>query len=58
MANKIECPLMGELIDEGTCFDIHMVIEDGAPSWTAPEKAVKNPKLKEICLKCPNHRND
>lgn len=58
MDNKIQCLLMGEFIEEGTCFDIHMVIEEGAPKWTAPEKAVNNPNLKEICLKCPSHRND
>lgn len=58
MKNKINCPLMEDFIDEGTCFDIHMVIEDGAPKWTAPEKAMNNLNFKEICLKCPNHRED
>ena len=55
---KINCPLMDGEIDEGICFDIHMVVEEMAPEWTAPEKAVRTPGYKDICLKCPNHRDD
>lgn len=55
---KIKCPLMDGEIDDGICFDIHMVVDGMAPEWTAPKKAVKIPGYKEICLKCPNHRED
>lgn len=55
---KINCPLMDEEIDDVICFDIHMVVEEMAPEWTAPEKAVRMPGYKAICLKCPNHRED
>lgn len=55
---KVNCPLMDGDIDDGICFDIHMVVEDMAPKSTAPEKAVQTPGYKDICLKCPNHRDD
>lgn len=55
---KINCPLMGEPVDDGICFDIHMVVEGCAPEYTAPKKAVQTPGYKDICLKCKNHRND
>lgn len=55
---KIDCPLMGESIDDVVCFDIHMVVEGGAPDFTAPEKAVQTPGFRDICLNCPNHRDD
>lgn len=55
---KVNCPLMGDRIDDGICFDIHMVVEGMAPESTAPEKAVRVPGYKDICLKCPNHRED
>lgn len=55
---KIKCPLMGESIDDAVCFDIHMVVDGGAPEFTAPEKAIQTPRFREICLKCPNHRED
>lgn len=54
----VNCPLMGENIDDGICFDIHMVVEGGAPEFTAPQKAVQTPGYREICLNCPNHRDD
>ena len=57
MENKVMCPLMGEMIDDAVCFDIHMVVEDSAPNWTAPEKIVAIQHYKEICLNCPNHRD-
>ena len=31
-------PLMNKIIDDETCFDIHMVIEGLAPNRTAPKK--------------------
>lgn len=55
---KVKCPLMGETIDDVICFDIHMVVDGGAPEYTAPEKAVQIPGYRDICLKCPNHRDD
>lgn len=58
MANKLLCPIMGEIIEDGICFDIHMVVEGLAPDNTIPAKVVENPRYKEICLSCPNHRED
>lgn len=55
---EINCPLMGENIDDVICFDIHMVVEGCAPESTAPEKAVQTPGYKDICLKCKYHRED
>ena len=58
MAGKLKCPLMGTEIDEGICFDIHMKVEGMAPDWTVPEKVIQTPDYKEICLACPNHRDE
>lgn len=55
---KVNCPLMGGSIDDEICFDIHMVVEGAAPEWTAPEKAVQVAGYENICLQCPNHRDD
>lgn len=55
---KIRCPLMEDMIDDVICFDIHMAIEGLAPKWTAPEKVFQNERYEEICLRCPNHRED
>lgn len=55
---KVNCPLMGGKIDNAVCFDIHMVVEGSAPEFTAPKKAVHTQNFKEICKKCPNHRED
>ncbi len=55
---EVTCPLMDECIDDTICFDIHMVVEGMAPERTVPEKATRTNKFKEICLKCPNHRED
>lgn len=52
----VRCPLMEKDIEEEVCFDIHMVAEGMAPVRTAPEKAVRNPNYREVCLKCENHR--
>lgn len=55
----VKCPLMdGEMVDRLTCFDIHMVVEGDAPSYTAPKEAVGKPNFKEICNNCPYHRDD
>lgn len=55
---KVNCPLMEEKIEDVICFDIHMVVDGGAPEFTAPRKAIQVPKYREICLKCPHHRED
>ena len=52
------CPLVEDIIDDGVCFDIHMVVEGDAPDWTAPEKAVKHKDRNRICKNCEHHRND
>lgn len=55
---KVKCPLMEDTIDDVICFDIHMVVDGGAPEYTAPKKVVQTPGFREICLRCPNHRDD
>ena len=57
-SKKIKCPLLGIAIEDGICFDIHMNVEGLAPDWTIPEAVRKVTGYKEICLKCPNHRED
>ena len=52
------CPLMETEIDDGICFDIHMNVEGLAPAWTIPDEVLKITDYKQICLKCPNHRED
>ena len=55
----VNCPLMGGMnIDEGTCFDIHMVVSGEAPEWTAPEEIREIQDFKEVCNKCKYHRED
>lgn len=55
----VSCPLMdNELIEEEICFDIHMVVDAGAPERTAPAKAVNTDGFREICRKCKYHRDD
>jgi len=55
--NRI-CPIVNREISIGDCYDVHMVIEDGAPKWSAPEDIMAVPNFKEQCLKCKYHRND
>lgn len=55
---EVFCPLMNSIIDYKTCFDIHMIVEDGAPAWTGPAKATSVPDFKNICIKCKYHRFD
>lgn len=57
-SKKINCPLMETEIDDGICFDIHMNVEGLAPDWTIPDEVLKTTDYKQICLKCPNHRDD
>lgn len=54
----VKCPLMQEIIEDVVCFDIHMVVEKAASEYTVPQKAVQTPGFREICLNCPNHRED
>ena len=57
MENDVYCPLLGKNIEIPICFDISMVVDDGAPRWTAPEEAyIYN--FEKICSTCPNHRDD
>lgn len=55
----VRCPLMDdEYIEEEICFDIHSVVDAGAPKRTAPKKAVQKENFEEICTNCPFHRYD
>lgn len=58
MEFNVFCPLMGMKIENEICFDISMVVDDGAPDWSAPKEALLVPNFKEICTKCPSHRDD
>ena len=57
-SKKNKCTILGTEIEDGICFDIHMNVEGLAPDWTIPEAVRKVTGYKEICLKCPNHRED
>lgn len=55
----VVCPLMdNEKIEEEICFDIHSVVDAGAPKYTAPDLAMEKKNFKEICRTCPFHRYD
>ena len=55
----VKCPLLNsKSIDEGACFDIHMVVEGHTPKWTAPEEIYDHDDFQEICKKCQYHRDD
>lgn len=56
--SRVNCPLMEEKIEDVICFDIHMVVDGGAPEFTAPRKAIQKSNYRELCLKCPHHRED
>lgn len=58
MEDKVFCPLIGTEIDVAVCFDICMVVDDGAPKWTAPAEAFTLDGYEETCSNCPNHRDD
>ncbi len=58
-AEYMSCPLVnGEIIHYPECFDVHCVLEDGAPKWTAREDMFNHEDWKDICLKCPYHYHD
>lgn len=52
------CPILNRQIKVAVCFDICMVVDDGAPEWSAPGEALAVPGFREICSSCPNHRED
>ncbi|MGN1369649.1 MAG: hypothetical protein ACI4WX_12335 [Aristaeellaceae bacterium] len=52
------CPMLNRNINMNTCFDIHMLIDDGAPDWTVPQEVFSVGNYKEICRACPYHRDD
>ncbi|MBQ3257818.1 MAG: hypothetical protein IJA67_10440 [Oscillospiraceae bacterium] len=55
----VKCPLMNEQeIPEEVCFDIHGVVDWGAPKHTAPNEAFSQDGYKEICRSCQFHRDD
>ena len=57
-SRKIKCPLLEAEIEDEICFDIHMNVEGLAPNWTIPEEVLKIVGYKDICLRCPHHRDD
>ena len=55
----VRCPLLNEeIVDEVVCFDIHSVVDAGAPKYTAPKEAVSKENFESICRNCKYHRND
>lgn len=54
--NQIRCPIAGRVIDDAECFDVHMVVEEGAPLWSAPQDIVNMPDFRQQCLSCPHHQ--
>mgnify|MGYP000912128902 CR=1 FL=1 len=58
MKNKIYCPLVKEKIDDGECFDIHMVVGHEAPKRTIRKEILEIKDYEKICLACSNHRDD
>ena len=55
----IKCPLLNNNeIDEGTCFDIHMVVSGEAPKFIAPKDVYEKKNYIEICMNCKYHRFD
>ncbi len=55
----VPCPLLTEaLIDAGTCFDIHPVVEGTCPQRFAPEGIFQHEEYEAICNSCQYHRDD
>lgn len=52
------CPLCGRFVDEGICFDIHMVVCGEAPMYTMPKEVLEHKDFKDICERCKYHRTD
>ncbi len=55
MENKRHCPIMNREIDGYTCYEIHMVIDGGAPARIAPPEVTATKDYKNICYNCPRH---
>ncbi len=55
--NQIKCPIARRIIEDAECFDVHMVIQEGAPPWSAPQDVVDKPDFMQKCLSCPNHKD-
>lgn len=54
----VNCPLIGKEIDEETCFDIHCVVDGGAPDDIAPEEVFNDKNFRDTCKACVFHRDD
>lgn len=55
--NQIQCPVAGRMIDDAECFDVYMVVEEGAPLWSAPQDIVNKPDFRKQCLACQHHHD-
>jgi hypothetical protein len=51
----IRCPVLGQEIDKGICFDCSMAVEGWGPSYTRMMMENANPDFKAICLNCGQH---
>lgn len=56
MMENVYCPLQGKEIEYGECFETCMVAERMAPERLLPKAIKGNPKFRETCLNCKNHR--
>lgn len=54
----VDCPLMGEEIDEDTCFDIHGVVDWHSPKSEAPDRVYETANYADVCRDCKFHRFD
>lgn len=55
---RIYCPVGDRLIDDAECFDVYMVIEEGAPSWSAPQDIINVPDFEKKCKQCKYYESD
>jgi hypothetical protein len=51
----IPCPVLGQQIDKGLCFECAMAAEGWGPSYTKMMMEDANPEFKAICLNCGQH---
>ncbi len=51
--NQIRCPVAGRMIDDAECFDVYMVVEEGAPLWSAPQDIVNKPDFRKKMFSMP-----
>lgn len=52
------CPLTNGEVPRIVCLDIHMVVDGISPLDEAPPQVLKIENFREICLACPQHRDD